>query len=115
MKVYIVTAYYDEYENSYTQIIGVFDSIEKAEKCSIELSNNKLTSDEQEEFEKLRDILVDIENDVSNTIEYDNEEFDKEVYRRFENLGYNKEYYDCLENKYYSNYKFNLIKEFELE
>ena len=118
MKVYIVESHWGEYEDKYSYIEGVFDSFEKASKCKEEIEkDNCLTESEEQLYDKLREIVLEIEESLFDKgLGIDTNEWDEELAQTFrEQTNYELEYYNLLEQTVYADYKYCDIIEKEVE
>lgn len=118
MKVYIVESHWGEYEDKYSCIEGVFDSFEKASKCKEKIErDNCLTESEEQLYDKLREIVLEIEDSLFDKgLGIDSNEWDEELAQIFrKQTNYELEYYNSLEQTVYTDYKYCNIIEKEVE
>lgn len=118
MKVYIVESHWGEYEDKYSRIEGVFDSLEKASKYKERIEkDNCLTESEEQLYDKLRDAILQIENSLfEKGLAIDSSEWDEELAQIFrEHTNYELEYYNSLEQAMYTDYGYCTIIEEEVK
>lgn len=118
MKVYIVESHWGEYEDKCSRIEGVFDSFEKASKYKEKMErDNCLTESEEQLYDKLREIILEIEESLFDKgLDIDGNEWDEELAQIFrEQTNYELEYYNLLEQTIYTDYKYCNIIEKEVK
>lgn len=118
MKVYIVESHWGEYEDKYSHIEGVFDSLEKASKYKEEIEkDNCLTESEEQLYYKLQKEILKIESFLLyKDLPLDSDQWDEELAQIFrEQTNYELEYYNSLEQTLYTDYKYCDIIEKEVE
>lgn len=117
MKVYIVESHWGEYEDKCSRIEGVFDSFEKASKYKEKMErDNCLTESEEQLYDKLREIILEIEESLFDKgLDIDGNEWDEELAQIFrEQTNYELEYYNSLEQTIYTDYRYCSITEAEV-
>lgn len=117
MKVYIVESHWGEYEGKYSRIEGVFDSLEKASKYKEEIEkDNCLTESEEQLYDKLREIVLEIEDSLFDKgLGIGSNEWDEELAQIFrKQTNYELEYYNSLEQTIYTDYRYCSITEAEV-
>ncbi len=118
MKVYIVESHWGEYEDKYSHIEGVFDSLEKASKYKEEIEkDNCLTESEKQLYHKLQKEMLKIESSLLYTnLSIDSSEWEEELAQIFrEHTNYELEYYSSLEQAMYTDYRYCTIIEEEVK